>query len=126
MIDPEVQDAWRFRRSRESQEFLGASFARFGFDVFDDGQTLPLCLFPATSLAYARARRSAAKRDPWSGLDKEWQQELEHEYHLQRVFGAARSFAELRRRHGEAFEALAVELLDPLLDHLDSQEHGEP
>jgi exodeoxyribonuclease V gamma subunit len=92
---------------------------------FDEGQSLPLLLFPTTSLAYVRALRNA-KRDAFAGLDKEWQQELERDNHLLRVYGAGASFAELRREHSATFEALATELFEPLLEHLDSEEHGEP
>ena len=97
---------------------------------FDQGQALPLLLFPTTSLAYARAARSSAakgsgKRDPYAGLDKEWQLELQRDSHLQRVYGADRSFAELRRQHQDQFEQLALEIFEPLLEHLESEEHGE-
>jgi exonuclease V gamma subunit len=92
---------------------------------FDEGQALPLLLFPTTSLAYARALRNA-KRDAFAGLDKEWQQELERDNHLLRVYGAGATFSELRREHSATFEALATELFEPLLEHLDSEEHGEP
>jgi len=97
---------------------------------FDQGQALPLLLFPTTSLAYARAARSVsrspgAKRDAFAGLDKEWQLELQRDSHLQRVYGADKSFAELRREHQAEFEQLAIEIFEPLLEHLESEEHGE-
>jgi len=81
---------------------------------FDQGQALPLLLFPTTSLAYARAARSVsrspgAKRDAFAGLDKEWQLELQRDSHLQRVYGADKSFAELRREHQAEFELGAVD-----------------
>ncbi|MEO8178928.1 MAG: exodeoxyribonuclease V subunit gamma [Deltaproteobacteria bacterium] len=91
---------------------------------FDEGQSRPLLLFPSTSLAYVRALHNG-KRDAFAGLDKEWQQELGRDNHLQRVYGAGTSFAELRREHSATFEALAAELFEPLLEHLDSEEHGE-
>jgi exodeoxyribonuclease V gamma subunit len=92
---------------------------------FDQGQALPLLLFPTTSLAYARAARTDGKRDAFSGLDKEWQLELQRDSHLQRVYGADKSFAELRREHQAEFEQLALEIFEPLLEHLESEEHGE-
>jgi exodeoxyribonuclease V gamma subunit len=91
---------------------------------FDEGQALPLLVFPATSLAYVRALRSG-KRDALSGLDKEWQQEVDWDNHLQRVYGPAASFSELRRGYSGEFEALASEVFQPLLEHLDSEEHGD-
>ena len=92
---------------------------------FDQGQTLPLLLFPTTSLAYAQAARAGGKRDAYAGLDREWQLELQRDSHLQRVYGADKSFAELRREHQAGFEELAIEIFEPLLEHLESEEHGE-
>jgi exodeoxyribonuclease V gamma subunit len=109
----------RFRPVSAAAQRLDALARRF-----DEGQRLPLLLFPATSLAYAQALRNG-KRDALSGLDKEWQLELERDNHLQRVYGSGATFTELRREHSAEFEALASEVFEPLLEHLDSAEHGD-
>ncbi|HEU4579555.1 MAG TPA: exodeoxyribonuclease V subunit gamma [Polyangiaceae bacterium] len=115
----------RFRPVKDPALRLDALVRRF-----DQGQTLPLSLFPTTSLAYAQAalalaRNPGGKRDAYAGLDKEWQLELQRDSHLQRVYGADRSFAELRREHQAEFEQLALEIFEPLIEHLESEEHGE-
>lgn len=108
----------RFRAVSAPYGYLEALVRRF-----DEGQSEPLALFPTTSLAFAQAQRKGDKKDPYAGLDKEWQQELQHDFHLQRVYGAGRSFAELRRRLPVRFEALADEIFGPLLDHLVTEHH---
>jgi exonuclease V gamma subunit len=115
----------RFRPVEDPAARLDALARRF-----DQGQALPLLLFPTTSLAYAQATRNSAakasaKRDAFAGLDKEWQLELQRDSHLLRVYGADKSFAELRREHQAEFEQLALEVFEPLLTHLESEEHGE-
>jgi exodeoxyribonuclease V gamma subunit len=108
----------RFRAVRDPHGLLEVLVRRF-----DEGQLEPLPLFPATSLAFARAQLGGDKRDPYAGLDKEWQLELQNDLHLQRVYGAGRSFAELRRRLPERFETLAAEVFGPLLEHLITEQH---
>ncbi|HKO91311.1 MAG TPA: exodeoxyribonuclease V subunit gamma [Polyangiaceae bacterium] len=90
---------------------------------FDQGQALPLCLFPSLSLAYVQALRKAAKSASASSWEKEWRQELEHDLNLQRVYGTERTFAEQRRRAAVPFETLAVDVFEPLLEHLVSEQH---
>ncbi len=108
----------RFRAVRDPDALLAALVRRF-----DEGQREPLALFPATSLAFAQAQRKGEKKDPYLGLEKEWQQELQFDLHLQRVYGASRSFSDVRRRLPVRFEALADEVFGPLLDHLQTEQH---
>ncbi|MEY4547647.1 MAG: exodeoxyribonuclease gamma subunit, partial [Pseudomonadota bacterium] len=72
----------RFRVVGDPQGQLAALVRRF-----DEGQNEPLALFPATSLAFAQAQRKGDKKDAYAGLDKEWQSELQYDFHLQRVYG---------------------------------------
>jgi hypothetical protein len=74
-------------------------------------------------LAYVQTLRKAAKSANVPNLEKEWRQELEHDLNLQRVYGTERTFAEHRRRAPIPFETLAVDVFEPLLEHLVSEAH---
>jgi exodeoxyribonuclease V gamma subunit len=91
---------------------------------FDQGQALPLCLFPGLSLAYVQTLRKTAKSGSLPNFEKEWRQELEQDLNLQRVYGSELTFAEQRRRAPIPFETLAVDVFEPLLEHLVSEQHS--
>jgi exonuclease V gamma subunit len=109
----------RFTKVRDPEHHLD-TLVRY----FDQGQALPLCLFPGLSLAYVQTLRKGGKSaSNVPSLEKEWRQELEHDLNLQRVYGTERTFAEQRRRAPVPFETLAVDVFEPLLEHLVSEQH---
>ncbi|MEY4550740.1 MAG: hypothetical protein RL685_6935, partial [Pseudomonadota bacterium] len=55
----------------------------------------------------------------------EWQSELQYDFHLQRVYGAGRSFSDLRRQLPSRFETLADDVFGPLLEHLITEQHDD-
>jgi exonuclease V gamma subunit len=93
---------------------------------YQEGLVEPLRLFPSTSHALAAWQRKPNKKDDELPglLEKEWQGELGTDAHLERVYGTRRPFSELRRNGaGTGFDALALEVFEPLLEHLTSVEH---
>jgi exonuclease V gamma subunit len=105
------------RRVADPGRVLDALVARY-----DEGQVLPLRLFPATSCFFAEQSAKPQK----SGADlesltlREWRRELADDPHLERVFMHDRQIAhpldEVPGRTG--FAALALEVFGPLLEHL--------
>jgi exonuclease V gamma subunit len=103
-----------FRRVAEPAQHLEALVKRY-----DQGQELPLLLFPTTSLLYAELVSSQkVDRGIEGRLQKCWEQELE-DARLTRVFGSGTLLEEIRPLGvGHAgFEELALEIFEPLLEH---------
>lgn len=107
----------RFLPVSDPARHLDALVARY-----DEGQTHPLCLFPSTSLLYAEEQRKKPKPESELklSLEREWRAELGRDPHLVRIYGSHRPLSELEAGNPSprAFEALALEVFAPLLDHL--------
>lgn len=107
----------RFSKVADPERHLTALVSRY-----DEGQTRPLCLFPSTSLLYAEEQRKKPKPESELKLllEREWRDEVKHEPHLVRIYGSHRPLSDLRALAPGpmAFEALALEVFGPLLDHL--------
>jgi exodeoxyribonuclease V gamma subunit len=92
--------------------------------LYDAGQTLPLRLFPSTSFCYAEALRKKPKSsgELKAMLAKEWQVEVARDPHLARVYSTTERLSELQPADIDrrSFEAIALEVYDPLLDHLEA------
>jgi hypothetical protein len=94
--------------------------------LYDAGQTLPLRFFPSTSFSYAEALRKKPKSagELKTMLAKEWQNEVARDAHLARVYSTTQRLSELQPAalDRESFEAIAVEVYAPLLDHLEAEQ----
>lgn len=105
------------RRVADPAPLLDALVARY-----DQGQRRPLCLFPSTSRLFVEQR--GKKQKPGWELDlqvaREWRREVSEDPHLKRVFVVDQKLAHpFGLADGSAgFEALALEVFGPLLDHL--------
>ncbi len=94
--------------------------------LYDAGQTLPLRLFPSTSFSHAEALRKKPKSagELKAMLAKEWQTEVARDPHLARVYSTTQRLSELQPTaiDRRSFEAIALEVYDPLLDHLEAEQ----
>ncbi len=109
-----------FRRVAEPAQHLETLVKRY-----DQGQALPLALFPTTSLLYAElVRNQKVDRGVEGQLQKSWEQELSEDVRLTRVFGSGTLLEEVRPLGaGHAgFEELALETFEPLLEHCSEPE----
>jgi exodeoxyribonuclease V gamma subunit len=91
---------------------------------YDEGQQLPLRLFPATSRLFAEqyGKKQKPGWDLASQVLREWRREVSEDPHLSRVFIIDRQLhGPFDAAPGQApFEVLALEVFGPLLEHLTS------
>jgi exodeoxyribonuclease V gamma subunit len=102
--------------------------------LYSLGQSEPLCLFPDSSLAYARALCDKPDRPDaaWAAARKVWPTELATEPHLVRTYGDGAALPGDPARadsHGDdapeartRFEELSLRVARPLLAHLSEVE----
>lgn len=109
----------RYSRVRDARGVLDTLVRRY-----EQGQAAPLLLFPHTSLFYARARRKKQKPgfDLRGFVQREWEKEVAQNAHLARVYTGRPLLFTLPSPNGASFEELALEVFDPLLDHLSEVE----
>jgi exodeoxyribonuclease V gamma subunit len=91
---------------------------------YDEGQRLPLHLFPTTSRLFAEQHGKKQKPgwDLQMQIQREWRREVSEDPHLARVFVVDRQLVHpYECAPGQTgFEALALEVFQPLLEHLTS------
>jgi exodeoxyribonuclease V gamma subunit len=101
----------------EPQHRLDALVSRY-----DEGQLLPLRLFPASAWLYAaeQGKKQKAGFDLEATVLREWRREASEDPHLSRVFSADQKPDNLfDSAPGQTpFATLALEVFGPLLDHL--------
>jgi exodeoxyribonuclease V gamma subunit len=89
---------------------------------YDEGQVLPLRLFPASSWVFAE--QQGKKQKPGADLAtlvlREWRREASEDPHLARVFSSERELDDpFEPAPGQTpFETLALEVFSPVLEHL--------
>jgi exodeoxyribonuclease V gamma subunit len=93
---------------------------------YDEGQAQPLRFFPSTSRLFAEqyAKKQKPGWDLASQVAREWRREVSEDAHLSRVFIVDRQLAHpFEAAPGQtSFEALALEVFGPLLEHLSTTE----